>query len=124
MSVTGHKSVQSLSVYQRVETEEKIKMGQTITNSIVPSAQLSLPTTSRPALQNVPVNMVNNNTTDLVPAATNDHLTGIDLTDLFSDFSATSNPGSSRIQQMPAFFGCTIQNLHLNHKTLAQYIQF
>ncbi|XP_048771872.2 uncharacterized protein LOC125677743 [Ostrea edulis] len=30
MAVTGHKSVQSLSVYQRVDDEEKIQMGKTL----------------------------------------------------------------------------------------------
>jgi hypothetical protein len=29
MAVTGHKSVQSLSVYQRVDDEKKIQMGKT-----------------------------------------------------------------------------------------------
>jgi integrase len=37
MAVTGHKSVQSLSVYQRVHDEEKIQMGKTLSESLVPS---------------------------------------------------------------------------------------
>jgi integrase len=34
MAVTGHKSVQSLTTYQRVDTEDKIKMGQTLTQNV------------------------------------------------------------------------------------------
>ena len=36
MAVTGHKSVQSLSVYQRVSNEEKIKMADTLFQNVVP----------------------------------------------------------------------------------------
>jgi hypothetical protein len=43
MSVTGHKSVQSLTVYQRVDTEEKIKMGQTLTDNMCTESNLALP---------------------------------------------------------------------------------
>jgi hypothetical protein len=36
MAVTaGHKSVQSLPVYQRVDNEEKIRMGQTLSENLV-----------------------------------------------------------------------------------------
>ena len=35
MAVTGHKSVQSLSVYERVSSQEKVNMGRTLTNSTV-----------------------------------------------------------------------------------------
>ena len=45
MAVTGHKSVQSLSVYQRVDDEEKLQMGKTLSESLVPTLknQLALP---------------------------------------------------------------------------------
>lgn len=45
MAVTGHKSVQSLTVYQRVNEEEKLKMGQSISEAMLPSAskQFALP---------------------------------------------------------------------------------
>ena len=36
MSVSGHKSLQSLSIYQRVSTDEKLKMGQTLSKSLEP----------------------------------------------------------------------------------------
>ena len=35
MAVTGHKSVQSLTVYQQVDNEEKIRMGQTLFENLV-----------------------------------------------------------------------------------------
>jgi hypothetical protein len=48
MAVTGHKSVQSLLTYQRVDTEEKFKMCQTLTKNVtsVPE-QLALPSTEK-----------------------------------------------------------------------------
>ncbi|CAC5408693.1 unnamed protein product [Mytilus coruscus] len=43
MVVTGHKSVASLSLYQRVDNDDKIRMGQTLTESITePSKALAL----------------------------------------------------------------------------------
>jgi hypothetical protein len=53
MAVTGHKSVQSLTLYQRVDRDKKLKMGQSISEALLPSAQnqLSLPSSSNPGLQ-------------------------------------------------------------------------
>ncbi|VDI39571.1 Hypothetical predicted protein [Mytilus galloprovincialis] len=43
MAVTRHKSVASLSLYQRVDNDDKIRMGQTLTESITePSKALAL----------------------------------------------------------------------------------
>jgi hypothetical protein len=36
MAVTGHKSVQSLTVYQRTDIEEKIAMGHAMGKSLTP----------------------------------------------------------------------------------------
>ena len=36
MAVTGHKSVQSLTVYQRTDTEDKIAMGHAMGKSLTP----------------------------------------------------------------------------------------
>jgi hypothetical protein len=103
MAVTGHKSVQSLTTYQKVDTDEKIKMGQTISPNLRPqSAPLALPSTAPPAptqvLQSLPpVSLVQ----DLVPVASQttentlstpsatDHLFGINLDELLNDFSGT-----------------------------------
>ncbi|CAC5362819.1 KCTD1_15 [Mytilus coruscus] len=42
MAVAGHKSVASLSLYQRVDNDDKIRMGQTLTESITePSKALA-----------------------------------------------------------------------------------
>lgn len=58
MSVTGHKSVQSLITYQRIDTEDKMKMGQTLTDNLVPvsssSNQAALPSTAMLALPSTP----------------------------------------------------------------------
>ena len=51
MAVTGHKSVQSLTTYQRVDTEEKIKMVQTLTEKVTPvPEQLAFPSTEKLAI--------------------------------------------------------------------------
>lgn len=49
MAVTGHKSVQSLSVYQRVSDDEKMMMGDSLTRNILPS-MLALPDLNKPAI--------------------------------------------------------------------------
>ncbi|VDI34943.1 Hypothetical predicted protein, partial [Mytilus galloprovincialis] len=41
MAVTGHKSVQSLTTYQRIDTNEKIKMGKTISDNLVQRAVIA-----------------------------------------------------------------------------------
>lgn len=52
MAVAGHKSVQSLTVYQRVDNSEKIKMGQTLSDNLVKksNATPALPSTAVLAL--------------------------------------------------------------------------
>ena len=35
MAVTGHKSVQALSMYQRVDDGDKIRMGKTLTDNVL-----------------------------------------------------------------------------------------
>lgn len=45
MAVTGNKSVQSLTVYQKVDEEEKLRMGQSNSKAMLPNAskRLALP---------------------------------------------------------------------------------
>jgi hypothetical protein len=51
MAITGHKFVQSLTTYQRVDTEEKIKMVQTLTEKVTPvPEQLAFPSTEKLAI--------------------------------------------------------------------------
>jgi hypothetical protein len=35
MAVTGHKSVQALSMYQRVDDEDRIRMGKTLIDNVL-----------------------------------------------------------------------------------------
>jgi hypothetical protein len=53
MAVTGHKSVQSLTLYQRVDGDKKLKMEQSISEALLPSVQnqLALPSFSNPGPQ-------------------------------------------------------------------------
>lgn len=53
MAVTGHKSVQSLATYHHVDTEDKIKMGRTLSENLVQEPKLKqqvLPSTATLAL--------------------------------------------------------------------------
>lgn len=43
MAVTGHTSVQSLTVYQRVDEKEKLRMERSISEAVLPSASKELP---------------------------------------------------------------------------------
>ena len=43
MSVSGYKSIQSLSFYQRTNTIKKISMGKTLSDSLKPYANKALP---------------------------------------------------------------------------------
>lgn len=143
MAVTGHKSVQSLTTYQRVDTEEKIKMGQTISQNLCPvSVPLALPSTERLALpapprvlQSLPPGSL---VQDIVPVApgtaqsapsessVSDFLLGINLDELLSDFSGNvqnstcnttqSTCNNSTYSRPQIFYGnvTVIQNLTIN----------
>ena len=131
MAVTGHKSVQSLSVYQRVDDEEKLQMGKTLSESLVPTLknQLALPSsdtvrqlplpssdtvrqlalsssdTVRPAIQSA-------SALPLALTSTEDQLAGVDVGALFDDFVPSNNLSNTTNMQAsqtnPTFFNnCT-----------------
>ena len=58
MAITGHKSVQLLAQYQRVDTEDKMKMSKTLSESMVKqpvnNEQLALPSSATLALPSIP----------------------------------------------------------------------
>ena len=87
MAVTGHKSVSSLSVYQRVSDEEKMAMGKAIGNSV-----------ERNDVAVVPVNSIDEPELD----------TMMQNMDIPSQMNITS------VQRLPTFHGCQINNLIIN----------
>lgn len=122
MAVTGHKSVQSLTVYQRVDEEEKLRMGQSISEAMLPSAskqlalpaptvmalpstagtQLALPAlTSQPSTEPVVVSVPQS-------ADATKYLEGICLNELFDDFvnssANVSHTAMQRNQKNPTVF--------------------
>ena len=125
MAVTGHKSVQSLTVYQRTDTEEKIAMGQSLAPHSTDTVA-ALPSTATLALP--PPESVDNSSLEPLPQEHGDHdavaeLHGINISDLFSDFncghtfqSQTETKVSSfqTRQIMPAFHGCTIGTINFS----------
>lgn len=129
MSVTGQKSIQSLTTYQRVDTEEKIKMGQTIPENVCPVSQLSaLPLTARftlsahLVLQSIPPGSLVQDLVPVPPRSTHnppalpsvaEHLDSINLDELLNDFTGTVQNKSTAKRSMPSLHeflcgGCII----------------
>jgi hypothetical protein len=112
MSVTGHKSVQSLSVYQRVSDQEKIQMRESLGMNLLPTSSPSLLPTSTPAVCTVPAdNMVSNDNTDsaLYEVQNMEH----DVVEqLFSDFEVQENQRS--VLRPICFSNCTVNIANLN----------
>ncbi|KAL5022064.1 hypothetical protein ScPMuIL_001219 [Solemya velum] len=85
MAVTGHKSVQSLTVYQQVDTEEKLCMGRSISETIDGAgANLALPVPQAGPV--VPVPGPSGQSAMMVI----DQLKDVDLGQLFDDFEPTA----------------------------------
>ena len=121
MAVTGHKSVQSLSVYQRVDDEEKLQMGKTLSESLVPTLknqlalpssdtvrqlplpssdtvrQLALPSSDTvrqlalPSSDTVRPAIQSASALPLALTSTEDQLAGVDVGALFDDFVPSNN---------------------------------
>lgn len=127
--MTGHKSVQFLYTYQRVGNDEKLLMGLSISNimnnadpvehksEIVPA--LPSPETAASEVQKTVV------APNLSPRSSVDHFEGIDLNDIFSEFSTntTANACSNTCNTQTcdtrqAFYGnvTIIHNLTINKK--------
>lgn len=112
MSVTGHKSVSSLAVYQRVSQEEKLEMGKTL-NVVLGTTSHNRPsstaTTAPAKLAHCPASP---------PASPpSSQLSGsrdinFQLSPFFKDLNISLR-NSMSIQQ-PAFYGCKIKNLTVN----------
>ena len=87
MSVTGHRSVRSLSVYWRVSDEEKIQMGESLGMNLVPTSATSMTAYTAPS----------NNTVfaDTEPALYEVQTMEHDVAEqLFSDFNEQENQKS------------------------------
>lgn len=124
MSVTGHKSVSSLAVYQRVSDQEKHAMGSAITSTITGrEQQLALP----PA-RNMMSIAAGPSSRDLIPSPNSAvsadinlaMFDGVDIENLLCDFDAV--PATQRVSNTmnsvqyernnPVFQNCTIQNVN------------
>ena len=125
MAVTGHKSVQSLTVYQRTDIEEKIAMGHAMGKSLTPknSAVLALPPPENSSLFALPPPEC----TSIVPimqecggSAAISELQGLNISDQFIDFPSSSlqtKTNISNVQNKPilkAFSRCTIGTINFN----------
>jgi hypothetical protein len=120
-AVSGHKSVSSLAVYQRVDTDEKVRMGQAIAASLVDKPPLlALPLSSVNLALPAPPQMAPVLTAE--QAANN--MAGVEIDQLLGDFEGLSslplqsitNTVSNRSMsaQMPVFHNCRIGNININ----------
>ena len=135
MAVTGHKSVQSLTVYQRTGDAEKIAMGHAMAQSISNSNDvMALPSTATLALPAPPVSKRNDDPTlpetgqIALPSSSSmtenmpisAELDGINISGIFSDFNAPSNSIHNEIssvqsrQILPNFTSCSIGTINFN----------
>lgn len=132
MALTGHKSVQSLTVYQRVDDDEKLQMGQTLTNSLVGLNQRpALPppqnyAQSQVVSANIPVTLsdMTNATVPSVNSSNQNHLIappecdfldGIDIGQIFDDFKENdclTNVVASNQSKGQFFKDCKITIIH------------
>lgn len=125
MAVTGHKSVQSLSVYQRISDDEKMMMGDSLTRNILPS----LPDLNKPAILPRPASLhcaVRHQNKTLQEIQNVDlELTDINMNELFNDFegqeiTCTQSISVNKTSLQPAsmFSNCsvTIHQLTINQK--------
>ncbi|XP_056011254.1 uncharacterized protein LOC125681899 [Ostrea edulis] len=120
MAVTGHKSVQSLSVYQRVDEEEKNQMSKTLIELLVLTLKHQLALLpcdiSRPVIQSC-------SSLKQLPVATTstaDDLVGVDIGALLDNFGSTymSNTTTMQTSQTnPTIFNnCTFTIIFLRFK--------
>ena len=118
MAVTGHKSVQSLTVYQRTDTDEKIAMGRAMAQTVTPTSDLpALPSTTKLALPAPESTCMDVALREDIAVA---EMQGINVRDIFSDFNAPlcqSENSFSSVQSrqiLPAFHSCTIGTINFN----------
>jgi hypothetical protein len=140
MSVTGHKSVASMAVYQNVDQDEKLLMGQAIASGLgVPSANMAIlpPPQQRALAATATVTSGSDLALDALPlplALTNtvntDGMADIDallLSELMTDYDSidqrqqpgplanVTNTMTQRLSaQMPVFNSCRIGNITIN----------
>ena len=116
MAVTGHKSCSSLAVYQRVNDEEKLQMGNTlskfVSNNNVPSNLPLLTKETTNEILNVPSNL------PLLTKETNneDLFSALNLED-FDSFIGddVSNVVQKPLHERPVFANCYIGNITINY---------
>jgi hypothetical protein len=126
MAVTGHKSVSSVSVYQRVSDREKLQMGMALKSGISPTAAQPLaimpsdaPLSLQPALppSSLQPALPPSSMEPAVPLSSLEHsqLSGTDLDNLFCDFNSlhsTTSTNNSNVS-FPYFNNCKIGSLNI-----------
>ena len=72
MSVTGHKSLQSLSIYQKVKDDEKLMMGMSLTFSLLHPNEITTMMPSKPE-KNLPIQPATPTKTKTNSASASEH---------------------------------------------------
>ena len=119
MSVTGHKSVSSLAVYQRVSNIEKLQMSHALSRGMQPITVPGRPiqaTSTRPRSMAAPIASTSRESSkDASADQTGMELfEGIDINDLLADFGQpTSQQAIEVTHQASIFERCNIQNVNI-----------
>lgn len=122
MSVTGHKSVSSLAIYQRTSDEAKLQMGQMINASMrgnskalplqtqITSGQTLAQSLPLPAsIQTLTLSLSSSHVNVTQMTEFRNHIAGINLSDLFSNFDTLS-----QVPYMPVLNGCYIGSINIS----------
>lgn len=118
-AVTGHKSVQSLSIYQKVNDKEKLQMGQAISQSL--TLQPSLPPPPKRQALEYQYGHGCTSSTDIANKSTMPGLEGVDVEKLFSDFDSCE--ASTSVRTCTAYAMPTSSNPYVFNNCSVQIIQ-
>lgn len=113
MSVTGHKSVSSLAIYQRTSDQKKIKMGTILNsamteennnNNALPSCR-HYPALPAPSASHSQIMSRTSQSQSQRQLEFQNQMTGINLNDIMGDFD--------NIPQLQVFHSCYIGSIHI-----------
>lgn len=121
MAVTGHKSVQSLSVYERVSSQEKIEMGRAMTDALCESTATEANFTIEGDIVDFLKSLESQSEYTCAVQSSNQSSQSITSTTVKSMqchrmIQPVQPPEASRAIPLPIFNNCVIHNLSVNYK--------
>ena len=113
MSITGHKSVSSLAIYQRTSDQNKNQMGRILNsamtgennnNNALPPCR-HYPALPAPSASHSPINSRTSQSQSQIQLEFQNQMTGNNLNDIMGDFDT--------IPQLPVFHSCYIGSINI-----------